>query len=53
MIELPVYELSPIHLLIVASLFIIILLALMFDRHFEDKKDKDELDRISNDIEID
>lgn len=53
MIEFPVNELSPTILLIVASLFTIILLALMFDRYFENKKDKEALDKIDDDIEID
>ena len=53
MIEIPIYELNPIHLIIVASLFTITLLALMVDRHLEERRNKDVLDKINGDIKID
>ena len=53
MIELPIYELNPDHLLVIAFLFIIILLGLMVDRYLEEKRDRNTLDKIEKDIIID
>lgn len=53
MIEFTVHELDTTQLLIVASLLVVILLAAMFDRHLEEKRDRDTMDRVDKSIDID
>lgn len=48
-----IIEVNTFQLMIIAALSIIILLALMIARHFEEKRDKYMIDKIDDDIKID
>ena len=51
--EIPVYELTVNQLLIVATFFVVILIALMFDRYLEKKRENKAIDKVYDDIKVD